>query len=110
MNCSRHTLKNGVNVSSIQSVTPYCLIFLPVHSLNIAGVSPEAVMDGGEGDTLGPEVERRQHHVRTVQRVDKVRRESVSIFARVYTEARLMLFFVFFFQKPSIKVHFFITL
>ena len=40
---------------------------------------PEAVVDGCEGDPLGPEVERGEHHVGAVQRVDEVGREAIAV-------------------------------
>ena len=40
---------------------------LRVHGLDVLGVGPEAVVDGGEGDASGPEVERSEHHVRADQ-------------------------------------------
>ena len=42
------------------------LIHSLVHCLNITGVRPETIMNWGEGDSLGPEIQRRQHHVRAV--------------------------------------------
>ena len=36
-------------------------------------MGPEAVVDGGEGDSPGPEEERGEHHVGAVQRVNEVR-------------------------------------
>ena len=40
---------------------------LRVHGLDVLGVGPEAVVDRGEGDASGPEVERGEHHVRAGQ-------------------------------------------
>lgn len=53
-----------------------------VHAVHGAGVRPEAVVHGDEGQAGGRAVQPRQHHVRRVQRVDEVRRERVALLHR----------------------------
>ena len=65
-------------------------------------------MDGGEGDPLNPQVERRQHHVGTVQRMDKIRRKPIPVLARIDTEAWQIFLSVPSFQKILVKIHFFV--
>ena len=81
----------------------------PVHCFHVTSVSPEAVMDRGECDALRPKVEGSQHHVRTVQGVDKVGWKPISILAGVNTEARDILSFVSYFQELPIKIYFLIN-
>ena len=50
-----------------------------VHCLHVAGVRPEAVVDGGEGDPLGPEIEGGEHHMGGVQGVDEVGWEAIAV-------------------------------
>ena len=63
-------------------------------------------MDGGEGDSLNPQVERRQHHMRTVQRMDKIWRKPIPVLARVDTEAGQIFLS---FQELFVKIQFFVT-
>ena len=52
-------------------------------------MSPEAVMDRGESDTFWPEIERCQHHVSTVQGMDKVGRKPIPILDGTHTGCNL---------------------
>ena len=72
-------------------------------------MSPETIMDRGECDALRREIEGGQHHVRTVQRVDEVGGEAISILAGVDTETLHISSFVSCFQELPIKIYFLVN-
>ena len=81
----------------------------PVHGLHVTSVSPETIMDRGECDPLRREMEGSQHHVGTVQRVDEVGGEPISILAGVNTETREITSFVSSLQELPIKIYFLLS-
>lgn len=54
-----------------------------IHGVHIAGMRPEAVVDGGKSETCSVTAEGRQHHVTRVERVDKVGRKAVLLLHRI---------------------------
>ena len=66
-------------------------------------------MNRGECDALRGEIEGSQHHVRTVQRVDEVGREAISVLAGVDTETLHIRSFVSCFQELLIKIYFLVN-
>ena len=60
-----------------------------VHFRHSAGMSPITIVNTCERDAGLPQVQRRQHHVRRVERVNKIWRETVSLFHRVRLQAKI---------------------